>query len=107
MVLICLQNNILFWAKHIPGVQNWLADSLSRLQIKRLQEHVPQDGSGPDSPTLTFETRELGDTLRCLLESSLSATSLSMYSRPWQMLRQFKIDRLPVSTSIFPSLVTT
>jgi len=33
MVFICLRNNILFRAKHIPGIQNGLADSLSRLQV--------------------------------------------------------------------------
>ena len=44
----------------------------------------------------------MGDTLRRLLEASLSATSLSTYSRPWEILRQFKTERLPASTSIFP-----
>ena len=37
MVLICLRNNILFRAKHIPGVQNGLADSLSWLQVNKFK----------------------------------------------------------------------
>lgn len=37
MVLICLRNNILFRAKHIPGVQNGLADGLSRLQVNKFK----------------------------------------------------------------------
>jgi len=34
---VCLQNNILFRARHVPGVKNDLADSLSRLQIQRFR----------------------------------------------------------------------
>ena len=36
-VLICLRNNILFSAKHIPGIKNGLADSLSRLQVSKFK----------------------------------------------------------------------
>ena len=37
MVLICLRNNIFFRARHIQGVKNVLADSLSRLQVDKFQ----------------------------------------------------------------------
>jgi len=37
MVLICVRNNILFRAKHIPGIKNGLADSLSRLQVSKFK----------------------------------------------------------------------
>lgn len=37
MLLICLRNNLLFRAKHLPGVQNGLADSLSRLQVNKFK----------------------------------------------------------------------
>lgn len=37
MVLICLRNNIFFRARHIQGVKNVLADSLSRLQVVKFQ----------------------------------------------------------------------
>ena len=33
MVLVCLQNNILFKAKHLAGRRNVLADRLSRFQV--------------------------------------------------------------------------
>ena len=37
MVLICLRNNIFFRARHIQGVKNVLADSLSRLQVDKFR----------------------------------------------------------------------
>jgi len=36
-VLICLRRNILYRATHVPGKQNIMADTLSRLQINRFQ----------------------------------------------------------------------
>lgn len=41
LVLACLHYNILFRAKHVPGVKNILADALSRLQIRRFQDLAP------------------------------------------------------------------
>ena len=38
MVLKCLQNNILFKAKHIPGKKNVFADYLSRLQVEQFRQ---------------------------------------------------------------------
>ena len=38
LVLICLKFNIVFQAKHIPGVSNTLADLLSRLKLDRFKE---------------------------------------------------------------------
>lgn len=35
LVFVCLQNNILFRARHEPGIKNDLADSLSRIQNQR------------------------------------------------------------------------
>jgi hypothetical protein len=37
LVLVCLQHNILFKAKHIPGTYNHLADLLSCFQIQTFQ----------------------------------------------------------------------
>ena len=34
LVLVCLNYNICFKAKHAPGLQNKLADSLSQLQLQ-------------------------------------------------------------------------
>ena len=41
LVAICLKHNILFRAKHIPGVFNTLADSLSRLQVHTFRKLAP------------------------------------------------------------------
>lgn len=41
LVLICLKNNILFKAKHIRGIHNVLADSLSQLQIAKFLKMAP------------------------------------------------------------------
>ena len=49
MVLICVKYNILFKAKHVPGICNHLADSLSRLQIQTFLQLAP--ASMDQSPT--------------------------------------------------------
>ena len=41
LVLVCLQNNILFKAKHVRGVHNTLADCLSRLQVDKFRSLAP------------------------------------------------------------------
>ena len=41
MVLHCLNHNIVFRAKHIPGKNNVLADSLSRLQVTEFRRLAP------------------------------------------------------------------
>ena len=41
LVSICLDNNILFRAKHIPGTHYTLADCLSRLQVQTFQKLAP------------------------------------------------------------------
>ena len=41
LVLVCLKTNILFKAKHVPGVHNILADSLSRLQVDTFRHLAP------------------------------------------------------------------
>lgn len=41
LVSICLHYNILFKAKHIPGVRNEMADALSRLQVRTFRRLTP------------------------------------------------------------------
>ena len=41
MVLHCLNHNIIFRAKHIPGKNNVLADRLSRLQVTEFRRLAP------------------------------------------------------------------
>ena len=41
MVLVCLQNNILFKAKHVAGRRNVLADHLSHFQVDQFLQLAP------------------------------------------------------------------
>ena len=41
LVSICLHHNILFKAKHIPGIHNNQADALSRLQVQTFRHLAP------------------------------------------------------------------
>ena len=41
LVLVCLEHNISFKAKHIPGVNNKLADCLSRFQVQTFKQLAP------------------------------------------------------------------
>jgi hypothetical protein len=41
LVLVCLQHNILFKAKHIPATYNRLADLLSRFQVQTFKREAP------------------------------------------------------------------
>ena len=52
VVLICLRNNIVVKAKHVPGSQNALEDALSRLQVQTFQRLAPSfmDHSPTDIP---------------------------------------------------------
>ena len=52
LVLACLNFNILFRARHVPGVHNELADSLSRLQVHRFRQLALVDMH--PFPTLVF-----------------------------------------------------
>ena len=53
LVLVCLHNNIVFKAKHVPGSKNTLADSLSRLQVGTFLRLAPayMDKFPSDIPT--------------------------------------------------------
>jgi hypothetical protein len=41
LVLVCLNHNILFKAKHIPGTYNRLADLLSGFQVQTFEREAP------------------------------------------------------------------
>ena len=41
LVRVCLSHNVCFKAKHIPGLQNKLADALSRLQLQTFKQLAP------------------------------------------------------------------
>ena len=48
LVIRCLGLNILFKARHVPGIDNGIADALSRFQMTRFRQLAP----GAD-PTIT------------------------------------------------------
>lgn len=54
LVFVCLQHNIMFKAKHVKGIHNGLADSLSRLQMHRFLQLAPKgmDKSPTDIPLM-------------------------------------------------------
>ena len=41
LVMCSLVNNFVMYSKHIPGIHNDIADSLSRLQLQRFRELAP------------------------------------------------------------------
>ena len=47
LVLSCLRHNILFLARHIPGLQNSSADYLSRSQVVNFKDIFPEAGESP------------------------------------------------------------
>ena len=56
LVLQCLMHNIVFSAKHIPGVDNSIADALSRFQVQRFRSLAPDaDREGTPCPLLMLD----------------------------------------------------
>ena len=58
LVLNCLKYNICFTAKHVPGLENKLADKLSRLQLAEFRKLAPWAAESP--LTLPWETSPSG-----------------------------------------------
>jgi hypothetical protein len=51
LVLATMQSNIQFKAEHVPGIENEIADSLSRFQFHRL---APRASKDPEKIPSTF-----------------------------------------------------
>ena len=47
LIVECMRCNILFQAKHVPGIENILSDRLSRLQISEFKRIAPQIDRNP------------------------------------------------------------
>ena len=47
LVLSCLRYNILFRARHVPGLQNSQADYISRFQVDNFKELAPEADEFP------------------------------------------------------------
>ena len=103
LLLVCSQNNILFLARHVPGIKNDLADSLSRLQIHRFQCLAPAHlqlapGTYPDSSS----TRTLVDMVKHLLRFSPQPSSLPTYRRAWRLYSTFSVEVFGQSVCTLP-----
>ena len=88
LILCCLRHNILFKARHVPGLQNSRADFISRFQIDSFKAITPDfniSHSGPDEPS----TGELVANLRDLLSSALKPGSRKLYQRAWAVFQDF------------------
>ena len=47
LVLISMKHNFLARARHVPGVDNRIADALSRFQVKRFRDIAPNADQTP------------------------------------------------------------
>ena len=47
LVLISMKHNFLVRARHVPGVNNGIADALSRFQVKRFRDLAPNADRTP------------------------------------------------------------
>ena len=91
LVSICLHYNIVFKAKHIPGVRNRLADALSRLQVHTFMHTVGPSLFRP-IPYGGFPVSaasELGNIVTMLASSSLQPSLIPTYKRAWRLFHQF------------------
>ena len=59
LVLCCLNNNIMFRAKHIPGIENNVADALSRSQVHLAHQLQPNLDQHPTAFPKTLELSRL------------------------------------------------
>lgn len=64
LVLRCLQYNILFKAKHIPGKKNILADCLSRFQVEQFFKLAPKAQNKPRSIPEIYLPKNFWKTLK-------------------------------------------
>ena len=94
LVLVCLQNNILFKAKHITGTYNRLADLLSRFQVPTFKREAPASmHSCATGTSLQFCCHKIGRYYFPLNPvTSLQQSPLATYRRAWKVFDQFYIN---------------
>lgn len=91
LVLVCMEYNILFKARHVAGVRKELS---CRCFISFADSKIPQTGIGqlrsaPHNNTTKITSDQLGPIVSKLLSSSLQKSSLPTYQRAWCLFRQF------------------
>ena len=103
LVLSCLKHNILFRVRHVPGIHNNLADSLSRLQIQLFQQLAPRSHApNSDGCPSTHAASKLEDVVTHLISSSLQPSSIPTYRRAWKLYRNFIFSTVGNPSSDFP-----
>ena len=60
MVLLLLENNIMFKAQHIYGKVNNIADALSRKQFQKFRTLAPKADQDPEPIPIEFQVAMLG-----------------------------------------------
>ena len=108
LVLLCLRHNVHFKAKHIPGLHNKLADSLSRLQLHTFRQLAPAHMH----PLPTDTATQLAAIASFLLHSSLQPSSIPKYQRAWKLFHQLYNSvfqhpflALPISPSVMALII--
>ena len=87
--LVSMQNNILFRAEHIPGVQNTLADALSRFNFQEFHVQAPWADQDPTEIPPEFPTQQLVVGLEHVIQAALSNNTHKLYQRAWSTLMDF------------------
>lgn len=72
LVLLLMQFNITFKAKHIPGIDNSVADAISRRQWEKFRQLAPFAKKDPEPIPATL-SNEVSRLLRAALSSNTSA----------------------------------
>ena len=91
LVVLCLRWNIHLKAKYVPGVDNEIADSLSRFQMERFRRLAPDAelaGTPPTSPSV----EQLFNERRVLLGSSRAQNTMRTYALAWSTFQIFRGD---------------
>ena len=102
LVSICLNHNIVFKAKHIPGIHNNLADALSA--GADFQTAGPSSyGPLPDRDSLESSASELGSVVGMLAKSSLQPSSIPTYR---QAIFHSVVTELPISPHTLALFIT-
>ena len=103
LVLQCLMHNIVFSAKHIPGVDNSIADALSRFQGSTVPLLSSRRRQGRDTvPTLNVGCLEIEG--RKLLRSAKAPKTTRTYEGAMKCFEEFRLmhgidDQFPIASS--------
>lgn len=87
LVLRCLQLNVFIHAVHLPGVENVIADALSRFQWERFRV-----GTGGRATRGSLSRLAVGDSIGLIagwIKNSVSGSTWAAYTRVWHEWMEF------------------